>query len=82
MEYKAKKSALSAFWFIMVSYLIKERRKSMKLNAPKQFTWIISCVLLVVAAILKFAVNAGDVAFWVAFVNGVLMLCATYFANL
>ena len=54
----------------------------MKLNAPKQFTWIISCVLLVVAAILKFAVNAGDVAFWVAFVNGVLMLCATYFANL
>ena len=55
----------------------------MKLNAPKQVTWIIGIVLAVAALVVKFAgLASADVAFWLAFVSAALMLCASFFAGL
>lgn len=56
----------------------------MKLNSPKQVTWIIAVVLAVLGllgALITIPVLT-DLAFWFAFVGLVLMLLATYFEGL
>ncbi len=55
----------------------------MKLNAPKNVTWIIGLVLAVLALVCKFAgLGGADVPFWVAFVSAALMLAASFFSGL
>ncbi|MBQ6478488.1 MAG: hypothetical protein IJI44_03875 [Erysipelotrichaceae bacterium] len=55
----------------------------MKLNAPKNLTWIIAAVLAVLALVIKFAGFASlSVAFWLALASAVLLLCASFFAGL
>jgi hypothetical protein len=55
----------------------------MKLNSPKQITWIIALILLIVG-LLGFLVIAAiqGIAFWIVVVGLVLMLAATYFPGL
>ena len=53
----------------------------MKLSAPKQITWIVAVVMLVLAIIFKVA-NVGFDAFWVAYCAGVLLAVATFVAGL
>ncbi len=55
----------------------------MKLNAPKQVTWIIGLVLAVLALVCKFSgLGGAEAAFWCAFVSAALMLCASFFSGL
>ncbi len=55
----------------------------MKLNAPKNVTWIVAAVLAVLALVVKFAGFASvSVAFWLALASAVLLLCASFFAGL
>ena len=55
----------------------------MKLNAPKNVTWIIAVVLAVLALVVKFAGFASlSVAFWLAFASAALLACASFFAGL
>ena len=55
----------------------------MKLNAPKNVTWIVGLVLAAAALVVKFAgLASGEVAFWLAFVSAALMLCASFFSGL
>lgn len=62
---------------------VKERGNTMKLNAPKNLTWIIAAVLAVLALVIKFAGFASlSVAFWLALASAVLLLCASFFAGL
>lgn len=62
---------------------VQERGKIMKLNAPKNVTWIIAAVLAVLALVVKFAGFASlSVAFWLALASAVVLLCATFFAGL
>ena len=61
----------------------QERGTVMKLNAPKNVTWIIAAVLAVLALVVKFAGFASlSVAFWLALASAVLLLCASFFAGL
>lgn len=56
----------------------------MKLNAPKQITWIISLVLGVLGLLgqlVSIPVISG-IAFWLVVVGLVLLLLATYLKNL
>lgn len=56
----------------------------MKLNAPKQVTWIVALVLAIVA-LISYLVTIPvltDLSFWIALVGLVLMLLATYFEGL
>ena len=62
---------------------VQERGTVMKLNAPKNVTWIIAAVLAVLALVVKFAGFASvGVAFWLALASAVLLLCASFFAGL
>ena len=54
----------------------------MNLNAPKKLSWFAACAVLVFSIIVRFAVGAGDASYWLAYGAGVLMLLATYFANM
>ena len=55
----------------------------MKLNAPKQVTWIIALVLLVAAVVVKFSGLASlTVGFWLAVVSAALLILATFLSNL
>lgn len=60
----------------------QERGKIMKLNAPKNVTWIIAAVLAVLALVVKFAGLAAGADFWLALASAVLLLCASFFAGL
>lgn len=56
----------------------------MKLNAPKQITWII-CLVLGVLGLLGQLVSIpviSGIAFWLVVVGLVLLLLATYLKNL
>jgi len=56
----------------------------MKLNAPKQVSWLIALVLGALAllgALITIPVLT-DIAVWLALIGLVLMLLATYFENL
>lgn len=56
----------------------------MKLNAPKQITWIISLILGVLGLLgqlVSIPVISG-IAFWLVVVGLVLLLLATYLKNL
>ena len=65
------------------SMAFQERGTVMKLNAPKNVTWIIAAVLAVLALVVKFAGFASvGVAFWLALASAVLLLCASFFAGL
>ena len=65
------------------SMAVQERGTVMKLNAPKNVTWIIAAVLAVLALVVKFAGFASvGVAFWLALASAVLLLCASFFAGL
>ena len=65
------------------SMTFQERGTVMKLNAPKNVTWIIAAVLAVLALVVKFAGFASvGVAFWLALASAVLLLCASFFAGL
>ena len=55
----------------------------MKLNAPKQVTWIIALVLAALSLLGKFVVAAlSGAAFWLAFASACLLLVASFFAGL
>ena len=67
----------------MTAYGDKERGNIMKLNAPKQVTWIIAVILAVLALVIKFAGFASlTVAFWLALASAVILICASFFAGL
>lgn len=56
----------------------------MKLNAPKQITWIISLILGVLGLLgnlVSIPVISG-ISFWLVLVGLVLLLLATYFKDL
>ena len=55
----------------------------MKLNAPKQVTWIIAVILAVLALVIRFAGFASlTVAFWLALASAVILICTSFFAGL
>jgi hypothetical protein len=56
----------------------------MKLNAPKQITWIVAVVLAVIGLIghLVTIPVLTPLAFWLVFVAAVLLLLATYLTGL
>lgn len=56
----------------------------MKLSAPKQITWLISVVLIVVGVVAEF-VTIGfvtDYNFWIMTIAAVLLALATYMKGL
>jgi hypothetical protein len=56
----------------------------MRLNAPKQITWIIA-LILGIAGLLGFLVTIpviSELAFWIVLVALILMLLATYLRDL
>ena len=56
----------------------------MKLNAPKQITWVIALVIAIVSligALVEIPV-VTDYKFWLALVAAGLLLLATYFPGL
>ncbi len=56
----------------------------MKLNAPKQITWLISVALVVLGVIAEF-VEIGvvsDYKFWIVTAGAVLLALATYLKGL
>ena len=64
-------------------HAVQERGNVMKLNAPKNVTWIVAVVLAVLALVVKFAGFASvDVAFWLALASAALLACASFFAGL
>lgn len=55
----------------------------MKLNAPKQVSWVIALVLLVAALVVYFTGLASlTVGFWLAAASACLMILATFFSGL
>jgi L-asparagine transporter-like permease len=56
----------------------------MQLNQPKQITWWVAIVLLVLGLIGQLVdVNVlSDLSFWLALASSVLLLAATYFPGL
>ena len=56
----------------------------MKLNAPKQITWLIALVIAVVGLVGELVTISviSDISFWLALIAAVLLLLATYFAGL
>lgn len=69
----------------MNDFIGKEKLEGiMKLNAPKQITWII-CLVLGVLGLLGQLVSIpviSGIAFWLVVVGLVLLLLATYLKNL
>ncbi|MBO4358549.1 MAG: hypothetical protein IKX97_06475 [Erysipelotrichaceae bacterium] len=54
----------------------------MKLNPPKQITWILGAVLAVLALVAKFTAFLAGADFWLALASAVLMLAATFFTGM
>ncbi|MBQ1357626.1 MAG: hypothetical protein IKD87_05430 [Oscillospiraceae bacterium] len=55
----------------------------MKLNAPKQLSWIIALILLVAALAVNFTGLAPlTVGFWLAVASACLLILATFFSGL
>ena len=56
----------------------------MKLNAPKQITWLIAVVLAVIGLIAQLVAIPvlSTLSFWLVLVAVVLLLVATYIPNL
>jgi hypothetical protein len=56
----------------------------MKLNAPKQITWLIALVLAVVGLVGELVTISviTDYSFWLMAIAAVLLLLATYFPGL
>jgi hypothetical protein len=56
----------------------------MKLNAPKQITWLIAVILAVIGLIAQLVTIPvlSVLSFWIVLVAVVLLLVATYFPNL
>ncbi|MEN8098685.1 MAG: hypothetical protein ABFQ89_06375 [Chloroflexota bacterium] len=56
----------------------------MKLNAPKQITWLIALVLVVLGILGQFVgVDIlANLSFWFMFIAAVLLLVATYLPGL
>ena len=55
----------------------------MKLNAPKQVTWIIAVILVVLAIVVKFSSLASlTVGFWLAVASAVILAAGSFFSGL
>jgi len=49
----------------------------MKLSAPKQITWWVGLILLVVGIIASFVASISGFALWIVAISALLMLVAT-----
>ena len=54
----------------------------MKLNAPKQITWLIALVLVVLGILGQFVSALAGLSFWFEVIAAVLLLVSTYLPGL
>jgi hypothetical protein len=56
----------------------------MKLSAPKQITWLVAVVLIVIGLIAQLVTIPflSTIAFWIVFVAAVLLAVATFISGL